>query len=103
MNKQEIRKNISDIKKEYGAERLKALSAAVCANLESNPVYDSASVVLLYASLPDEVDTTPLVQRAIASGKTVVLPVVLGGPRRILGAVVGAAVFTLLPELLLLL
>jgi len=29
-----------------------------------------------------------------------VLPVVLGGPRRILGAVVGAAVFTLLPELL---
>lgn len=78
MNKQEIRKNIHDIKKEYGAERLKALSAAVCANLESNPVYDSASVVLLYASLPDEVDTTPLVQRAIASGKTVVLPVVLG-------------------------
>ena len=78
MNKQEIRKNIRDIKKEYGAERLKALSAAVCANLESNPVYDSASVVLLYASLPDEVDTTPLVQRAIASGKTVVLPVVLG-------------------------
>ncbi|MBO6006141.1 MAG: 5-formyltetrahydrofolate cyclo-ligase [Paludibacteraceae bacterium] len=78
MDKQEVRRNIRELKKEYGAERLEALSVEACHNLELNPVYDSAAVVLLYSSLPDEVDTSALIQRAIASGKTVVLPVVMG-------------------------
>ncbi len=42
------------------------------------PEYESASVVLLYASTDEEVDTEGLIDRAAAEGKTVLLPRIEG-------------------------
>jgi 5-formyltetrahydrofolate cyclo-ligase len=46
-------------------------SALACARLADTPAYRDAAVVLAFLSLPWEVDTTPLVRAALASGKTV--------------------------------
>lgn len=56
---------------------LPELSAAITSRLEQHPWFQSASCVLLYHSLPDEVDTHNLIQRYISS-KTLLLPTVVG-------------------------
>ena len=56
MNKQEIRKNIRDIKKEYGAERLKALQAAM-AKIEKD--FGKGSIMKLGDESVEDVDTIP--------------------------------------------
>ena len=41
------------------------------------PEFAGAKVVMLFASMPDEVDTLPIISAALEAGKTVVLPKVL--------------------------
>ena len=78
MEKKELRKTISSLKKLCPQEERLNRSKTVIANLESSPEYIEARNVLCYWSLPDEVNTHDLVTRAAASGKTVFLPVVNG-------------------------
>ena len=47
-------------------------------NLFSLPEFLSASSVLLFANLPDEIDTFSLIDKCIAMGKKVYLPVING-------------------------
>jgi 5-formyltetrahydrofolate cyclo-ligase len=51
-----------------------AASARLCAICLSRAEWRRSQTVLLYAPLPDEVDVWPLVQQALAAGKTVALP-----------------------------
>ena len=64
--------------KAENADKMEEMSRTACEKLTSNPIYDSASVVMLYSPLKDEVDTRYLINDASASGKTVLLPVVVG-------------------------
>ena len=51
-----------------------AASRALCERLREQAVWQSARSVMLFAPLPRETDVWPLVEEALASGKTVALP-----------------------------
>lgn len=53
------------------------LSGAIMRQLEQHPRFQQAQVVLLYASLPDEVSTMSFIERWSAT-KQILLPVVVG-------------------------
>lgn len=75
--KDEIRKRISEKKKEFSESELKALSSTIMEKLEDNVVLKCAKTVLLYHSLPDEVFTHDFVEKW-SKEKTILLPVVKG-------------------------
>jgi 5-formyltetrahydrofolate cyclo-ligase len=61
-----------------------AKSAAACALLASCPEFAAATVVMLYLSTAEELDTAPLALRCWQAGKTVVVPKVSWDQKRIL-------------------
>jgi 5-formyltetrahydrofolate cyclo-ligase len=65
------------------AER-QAKSQAACLALMSSPEFDAAQVIMLYLSMPHEVDTSAIALRCWQSGKTVVVPKVSWNQRRML-------------------
>ncbi len=75
--KQALRKLVARRKGCETAESLQRLSASVMARLEAHPAFLAAETVLLYRSLPDEVDTHALIDRW-AERKRLLLPVVKG-------------------------
>ena len=78
MTKSELRRTIRALKAQFDAAQLVSLSEVICRKVLSHPRWKSARAVLLYASLPDEVDTTPLISQALQDGKRLFLPVVEG-------------------------
>lgn len=75
MNKKELRAYIALQKQAISPEARIELSAPVLRRLALHPRFTAASTVLLYHSLPDEVDTHDFV-RYWATRKKVLLPVV---------------------------
>ena len=61
------------LQKLSAAERA-AASTSLCARLREQPVWSAARFVLLFALLPDEPDLWPILNEAIAAGKSVALP-----------------------------
>jgi 5-formyltetrahydrofolate cyclo-ligase len=61
-----------------------AKSIAACSLITSSPEFAAARVIMLYVSIPTEVDTAPLALRAWQAGKTVVVPKVAWDQRRML-------------------
>ncbi|MDO5443406.1 MAG: 5-formyltetrahydrofolate cyclo-ligase [Bacteroidia bacterium] len=55
-----------------------AAAASVAAQIEALAEYADAQTLLAYCAMPDEIGTADIISRAYASGKTVVLPVVVG-------------------------
>ena len=78
MTKSELRKEIKRRKAAFTREERAALSAAVVNTLLTDGHWQHARTVLLYHSLPDEVATHDLIRQALAEGKNVLLPVVVG-------------------------
>lgn len=78
MTKPEIRQLIKRRKAACPPEERAALSAQIVARLLQSPRWISAQTILLYHSLPDEVNTHELIQTALVQGKRVLLPVVIG-------------------------
>ena len=76
--KQEIRKAIRAEKKRIGKEELLQMSLPATEQIEANEQYRNANIVMLYHPLWDEVDVRPLFDRALATGKRVILPTVKG-------------------------
>jgi 5-formyltetrahydrofolate cyclo-ligase len=74
MNKTELRlmlqKCLLDIPEEQRSEK----SKKACRNLTSTPEFQRASAVMLYLSLPHEVDTSEAILHAWQSGKVVAVP-----------------------------
>lgn len=77
MNKNDIRKEIRDRKKQYTAVQLRDFSARVLGILKQRKVVKDAKTVCLYYSLPDEVYTHDLVDEFVNAGKVVLLPCVI--------------------------
>lgn len=75
--KEEIRKRISEKKKELSENELNTLSSRVMERLEDNVILKCAKTVLMYYSLPDEVNTHDFVEKW-SKEKTILLPVVRG-------------------------
>lgn len=59
------------------AEAIKQESTCLIEKLAAHPLFQKSQVVMLYCSLPDEVDTHALISQ-YSQSKTVLLPVVCG-------------------------
>ena len=79
MNKKELRKIIRNRKRQYSSSHLEELSLSVLSHLEENGHLQSAHTVMMYYSLPDEVNTHQFIDELVNQGKQVFLPVVVDG------------------------
>lgn len=80
LEKKEIRRRIKSEKARFTAAQLKEMSARTCLLLEHHRAFRTASTVLLYHSLPDEVSTRSLIA-SYCHMKTILLPAVIGEGR----------------------
>ena len=78
MNKKELRKLIRERKRQFSHGELERFSQHVCRQVLEHDFWLNASTVLLYNSLPDEVDTHLLLEAGLKAGKQILLPVVAG-------------------------
>ena len=76
MNKKELRKIIKDRQRQYSSSQLEELSLSVLSRLTDQESFRKAKIILMYYSLPDEVNTHTFIDEMTALGKTVLLPVV---------------------------
>ena len=77
MDKKELRKHIKALKKQYTAEQLEIQSDTIMQKLESHPDFVKANIVMLYYSLPDEVQTAKFIAKW-RNHKQIILPTVVG-------------------------
>lgn len=77
MDKSALRKEIRSRKKSYSQEQLLEKSESILRKLELHPLFQQANRVMLYASLPDEVQTLAFIEKWQKT-KTVILPTVVG-------------------------
>ncbi len=75
-SKAEIRKAIAAKKQTFTDEKLREWSDILWSKLEAHPLFQRASTVLLYYSLPDEVQTQRFIEKWSRS-KDIILPVVV--------------------------
>jgi len=78
LDKKSLRHTIRERKKQHSAEALQQLSDAITQRLLRHPLLQRAQTVMLYYSLPDEVNTHALVNQLVSDDKTVLLPRVTG-------------------------
>jgi len=74
MDKKQLREQIKHTLIEIGLESLVDQSKKACQNLIGTSQYQNASVVMLFLSLPYEVETAPIILDAWQNGKTVAVP-----------------------------
>lgn len=77
-SKKETRAWIRQRKKAYTVDELLKKSRVVMERVETHPRVIAAHTILMYASLPDEVDTTDTLEWLRQAGKKVLLPEVVG-------------------------
>ena len=77
MDKKELRQQIRTAKKQHTPEELRKQSEVVLRKLAAHPRFLAAKRVMLYASLPDEVQTLAFIEEW-RHRKTVILPTVVG-------------------------
>lgn len=75
-DKAQLRKEVREEKKKFSAEELKMKSETTIHQLRNCLRLQSARTVMLYYSLPDEVDTQNLIDE-LAKEKTILLPFVI--------------------------
>ncbi|MBQ3432187.1 MAG: 5-formyltetrahydrofolate cyclo-ligase [Clostridia bacterium] len=73
----ELRTEYKRIRRDINGKAEK--SEMIRQKLKNTPEYRTAGVIAFYASLPDEVNTSGMIQAAFADGKTVCLPKIKGG------------------------
>ena len=78
MTKARLRRRMLRLRRALPSDEAKRRSKEVLSHLLSHPVYKNSRTVHTYISLDDEVDTWPLISRALDDGKRVVVPVVSG-------------------------
>lgn len=79
MDKQDIRDQIIASRIALPAKERTRANRAITESVVSLSEIQAASVICIYISLPEEVDTTRLIDRFLQDGKTVVLPKIAGG------------------------
>jgi 5-formyltetrahydrofolate cyclo-ligase len=74
MNKSELRRKLKNALLAMSEQKRSEKSHKACQNLISTPEFRNASAVMLYLSLPHEVDTSEVILHAWQLGKVVVVP-----------------------------
>jgi 5-formyltetrahydrofolate cyclo-ligase len=75
-DKASLRKHFLKLLKEQNKEDALQKSAVVAEQLWKLPVIKAAQGIMFYVSMPGEVDTLAMIEKALSSGKRVVLPIV---------------------------
>ena len=76
-SKNEIRSTIKALKKQHSKEELQAQSELIMRKLEQHPDFLKAQKIMLYSSLPDEVQTQAFIEKWRLH-KRIILPTVVG-------------------------
>jgi len=74
-HKKQLRKEVSQIKKDFSPEFLLSLSVSILKQLEKEQAFIHASVIAFYHALPDEVRTIDFIEKWYTK-KTILLPVI---------------------------
>ena len=82
MEKQEARRAIREAVARLTPQDRECESRAVSARVMALPEMARARTVMVFISMPDEVDTAPIIQRCLDAGKAVVAPRTRMRPRR---------------------
>lgn len=90
MGKSELRKIIRNRKRQYSSSQLEELSLSVISRLSTNLHLLQAHTVLMYYSLPDEVNTHQYIDQLVRQGKEVLLPKVVDDEHMVLRKYTGA-------------
>lgn len=69
-----LRKRMRELKRQFTGKELDELSLHIINKVEKHKAVTGAKTILMYHSLPDEVNTHDAVCRLAQSGKTVLLP-----------------------------
>ena len=77
MDKKELRLHIKNLKKQHSKEALKEQSELILNKLEENNLFIESKTVMLYSSLPDEVQTHDFLEKW-RNEKKIILPTVVG-------------------------
>ena len=77
MDKKELRLHIKNLKKQHSKEVLKEQSELILNKLEENNLFIESKTVMLYSSLPDEVQTHDFLEKW-RHEKKIILPTVVG-------------------------
>lgn len=77
MDKKELRAHIKSLKKQHSKESLSEQSKLILDKLEKHRLFIEAETVMLYSSLPDEVQTHDFLQKW-RNEKKIILPTVVG-------------------------
>ena len=77
MNKSELRQFIRMQKRQFTSQQLCELSLPVMSHLLAHPRVKAASIILMYYSLADEVNTHEAIDQLREAGKQVLLPAVV--------------------------
>ena len=77
ISKIDLRKNIKALKKQHTSEQLEAQSELILRKLEQHPDFIKAQRIMLYSSLPDEVQTQAFIEKW-RHQKHIILPTVVG-------------------------
>ncbi len=77
MDKKELRSHIKVLKKQHSKEELQEQSRLILKKLEDNKCFIDAKIVMLYSSLPDEVQTHDFLEKW-RNEKRIILPTVVG-------------------------
>jgi 5-formyltetrahydrofolate cyclo-ligase len=72
--KKELRKKVQELRDSMDPEQRKTLSARVANNLWSVPEFTVADSVLFFISFRSEVDTVPMIRRALSEDMAVCVP-----------------------------
>ena len=84
MNKKDLRQHLRHIMNDISPEELHDRSLQACHRLIETPKYTRADIIMVFLSLPTEIDTTPLVLHAWRDHKRVLAPKVSWEQRRML-------------------
>lgn len=77
LDKKQLRQWIRERKRMVGSSQKRKQSEIITREILEHPNIKTASTILLYAALPDEVETQGLLDNLSKKGKTVLLPVVI--------------------------
>jgi 5-formyltetrahydrofolate cyclo-ligase len=72
--KRELRRQVIGLRDALAGSDRRRYSREICRRVAQSPEFQRAKVALLFASFGSEVDTTDLLQAALAGGKRLVLP-----------------------------
>ena len=78
-DKRALRKQIREMKRRFTPQELAEQSLPIMKALLADKAVAEARTILMYYSLPDEVDTHDAVNQLVRRGKTVLLPRVIDG------------------------